>query len=137
MEFEFKLHHVQSMPVTCGRSVVFSGYSGFRYDITGILLKVALNTKILTQLSRAEVWDPINRFNPAMFLCLSQFRIWISIVIGSCYQLVSGKMQNLVILCNFHSCPERCTFSSFYLYWCCWGFVLFCFCFCFWNVFFF
>jgi hypothetical protein len=36
--------------VTCGRLVVFSGYSGFlpnktdRHDITEILLKVALNT---------------------------------------------------------------------------------------------
>jgi len=30
--------------VTCGRSVVFSGFSGFRHDIAEILLKVALNT---------------------------------------------------------------------------------------------
>ena len=30
--------------MTCDRSVVFSGYSGFRHDITEILLKVALNT---------------------------------------------------------------------------------------------
>ena len=40
-----------SLSVNCGRSVVFSGYSGFlhkknpgRYDITDILLKVALST---------------------------------------------------------------------------------------------
>ena len=34
-----------SLSVTCRRSVVFSGYSGFlRHDITEILLKVALNT---------------------------------------------------------------------------------------------
>ena len=33
------------MSVTCDRSVVFSGYSGFlRHDITEILLKVVLNT---------------------------------------------------------------------------------------------
>jgi len=30
--------------VTCDRSVVFSGYSGFHHDITEILLKVALIT---------------------------------------------------------------------------------------------
>jgi len=29
--------------MTCDRSVVFSGYSGFRHHITEILLKVALN----------------------------------------------------------------------------------------------
>ena len=35
---------VYNMSVTCGRSVVFTGYSGFLHDITEILLKVALNT---------------------------------------------------------------------------------------------
>jgi len=30
------------------------------------------------QLSRGEVWDLINRFNPATFLCLYQARSWIS-----------------------------------------------------------
>jgi hypothetical protein len=41
----------KSLSVTCGRSVVFSGYAGFTinktdcHDITEILLKVALNTK--------------------------------------------------------------------------------------------
>jgi hypothetical protein len=41
--------------VTCGRSVVFSGYSGFlhqktdRHDIAEILLKVALKTISLNQ----------------------------------------------------------------------------------------
>jgi hypothetical protein len=30
--------------VTCDRSVVFSGYTGFLHDITEILLKVVLNT---------------------------------------------------------------------------------------------
>jgi hypothetical protein len=36
--------------VTCDRSVVFSGYSGFlRHDITEILLKVALNSITLTR----------------------------------------------------------------------------------------
>jgi len=40
--------------VTCGRSVVFSGYSDFlhhktdRHDITELLLKVKLNTITLT-----------------------------------------------------------------------------------------
>jgi hypothetical protein len=39
--------------VTCGRSVVFSGYSGFIcHDITEILLKVSLNTVTLTPQSR-------------------------------------------------------------------------------------
>ena len=44
-----------SLSVTCGRSVVFSGYSGLLHQkktdchyITGILLKVALNTMTLT-----------------------------------------------------------------------------------------
>ena len=42
------------MPVTCDRSVIFSGHSGLfhnktdRYSITEILLKVALNIKTLT-----------------------------------------------------------------------------------------
>ena len=41
--------------MTCGRSVVFSGYSGFlpnktdRHDITDIVLKVALSTIAITQ----------------------------------------------------------------------------------------
>jgi len=45
---------VYSLSVTCGRSVIFSGYSGFlRHDITEILLKVALNIiKQPTKLSR-------------------------------------------------------------------------------------
>jgi hypothetical protein len=33
-----------NLSVTCGRSVVLSGYSGYLHDITEILLKVALNT---------------------------------------------------------------------------------------------
>ena len=37
-------HYVIKLSVTFGRSVVFSGYSGFLHDITEILLKVALNT---------------------------------------------------------------------------------------------
>ena len=50
--------------VTCGRSVVFSGYSGFLHqynwphDITEILLTVALNTNTLTPYTwhRCHVW---------------------------------------------------------------------------------
>jgi isocitrate dehydrogenase len=41
-------HYVIHLSVTCDRSVVFSGYSGFNktdhHDMTEILLKVALNT---------------------------------------------------------------------------------------------
>ena len=33
------------------------------------------------QLSRGGGWDPINRLNPATFLCLAQHRIWISNII--------------------------------------------------------
>ena len=33
------------------------------------------------QLSRREGWDPINQFNPATCLCLSQAKTWISNVI--------------------------------------------------------
>jgi hypothetical protein len=33
------------------------------------------------QLSREEGWDPINRFNSAILLCLSQARTWISNVV--------------------------------------------------------
>ena len=46
--------------MTCDRSVVFSGYSGFstnrtdRYDIAEILLKVALNTITLTKLMTGD-----------------------------------------------------------------------------------
>jgi hypothetical protein len=37
------------LSVTCDRSVVFSGYSGFlHHDITEIVLKVLLNTITLT-----------------------------------------------------------------------------------------
>jgi len=32
-------------------------------------------------LARADGWDPINRFNSATFVCLSQARTWISNVI--------------------------------------------------------
>jgi len=48
--------YVIKFTVTCGRSVVFSGYSGFlhnktdRHNITEILLKVVLNTITLTLL---------------------------------------------------------------------------------------
>jgi hypothetical protein len=43
-----------------------------------------------------ECWDPINLFNPATFLCLSQVRDWISI--GICCDshlppLISDKQQ--------------------------------------------
>jgi hypothetical protein len=36
--------------VTCGRSLVFPGSSGFRHEIAKILLKVELNTITLTLL---------------------------------------------------------------------------------------
>ena len=47
-------NYVISLSVICGKSVVFSGYSGFLHRktdphyITDILLKVALNTLALT-----------------------------------------------------------------------------------------
>ena len=41
-------HYVINLLVTCGRSVVFSGYSTNRHDITEILLTVALSTIIIT-----------------------------------------------------------------------------------------
>jgi len=53
------------------------------------------------QLSRGERWDPINRFNPAPFLCLSQAKTWISNVI--CQSLLcsvsSVKMRDDCSFC--------------------------------------
>ena len=44
------------------------------------------------QLSRVERWDPINWFDPATFLCLSQTLTWVSIV--TCHVLyVSGEFS--------------------------------------------
>jgi len=37
------------------------------------------------QSSRGEGCDPINRFNPAIYLCLSQARTWISNDICRCH----------------------------------------------------
>jgi hypothetical protein len=47
-----------SLSLTCGRSVVFSWYSGFHHNITQILLKVALNTLILRS-SKGYQWPLI------------------------------------------------------------------------------
>jgi hypothetical protein len=48
--------------VTCGRSVVFSGYSTNKtdhHDIAEILLKVALNTMTLTLILKLrKIWNP-------------------------------------------------------------------------------
>jgi len=43
-----------------------------------------------------RVWDPINRFNPVTFLCLSQARAWISNVIisFSFFQWVKVRGEN-------------------------------------------
>jgi len=41
------------------------------------------------QLSGQGGWDPINRFNPATFVCLSHARIWISNNIWRCLFLCS------------------------------------------------
>ena len=38
-------HYIIKFVSACNWSVVFSGYSGYRHDITELLLKVALNTK--------------------------------------------------------------------------------------------
>ena len=44
------------------------------------------------QLSRVEGWDPINWFDPATFLCLSQTLTWVSII--TCHVLfVSGDFS--------------------------------------------
>jgi hypothetical protein len=88
------------------------------------------------QLSRGEGWDPINRFNPATFLCLSQARTWISNVIcwHSC-GLFCVQWVHLCYFCwywwnwwpslfklsfhipphlgiSFHSCLEPCRLSK-------------------------
>ena len=47
---------------------------------------------ICAGLSRVEGWDPINWFDPATFLCLSQTLTWVSIV--TCHVLyVSGEFS--------------------------------------------
>ena len=51
------------------------------------------------QLSRGEGWDPINRFNSATFLCLSQARTWISNVI--CWHSCGLFCVQWVHLCYF------------------------------------
>ena len=57
--------------VTCGRSVVFSGYSAnktVRHNITAILLKVALSTIPLTLKRVGWEWNLIDWVNTAIFV---------------------------------------------------------------------
>jgi len=60
-----------------------------------------LSFNVLTleiQLSRRNGWDPINRFNPAIFfLCLFQSRIWISNI--PCHSVSS---INMIRECGFY-----------------------------------
>jgi hypothetical protein len=43
-------------------------------------------------MSSGDVWDSINRFNPATFLCFSQARIWICSVICRGLSCVQGVL---------------------------------------------
>jgi len=51
------------------------------------------------QLSRGEGWDPINRFNPATFLCLFKARTWIFNV--SCCSLFYVQWVEVIGGCSF------------------------------------
>ena len=51
------------------------------------------------QLSRGEGWDPINRFNPATSLCLSQARTWISNIMLLSLIFVFNELRWEVIVC--------------------------------------
>ena len=54
-----------SLLVTCDRSVVFSGYSGFytnktdHHTLTYLLLKAALSTMNQPTLEKCEIWNHV------------------------------------------------------------------------------
>jgi len=66
----------------CDRLVVFSGYSGFRYDITEIMLKVALHT--INQTNQPKKKSCFNLKLPVFYLyemifindCLLKKNFW-------------------------------------------------------------
>jgi hypothetical protein len=62
------------------------------------------------QLLRGESWDPINLFNLATFLCLSQAGIWISNIICHglfCAQWVQLRWEVIVQMSNFSAISWR------------------------------
>jgi hypothetical protein len=103
--------------VTCGRSVVYSGYSGFLHqwtdihDIPEILLKVALNTITLTSeiiillnldLDNLIIWDEVPIMveiaicsNKSRFL-LERFYCWIQFIL-----VITNKMKTNNLRTNF------------------------------------
>ena len=116
-----------NLSVTCDRSVVFSGYSGFLHDITEILLKVALNTINQTKPHFVEsyVKRSLLGYRSILYLklllilyFLNQLNNYISIIIPHFHSLnsllVKSIKPNVVISgCNqFNGCLFRLDFCS-------------------------
>ena len=121
-----------NLSVTCDRSVVFSGYSGFLHDITEILLKVGLNTINQTKPHFVEsyVKKSLLGYRSILYLklllilyFLNQLNNYISIIIPHFRSLnsllVKSIKPNVVISgCNqFNGCLFQLDFcNSFFIF---------------------
>ena len=101
-------HYVISLSVTCGRSVVFSGYSVTnktdRQEITEILLKVALN--IINHINR---WGYFELYTEIKFGLLLYFQY------ATCLGKKKTKYECSIVnlnLCTFELYKsQNCTFT--------------------------
>ena len=85
-------HHIQTIHIDTGKSIYLA-------TVCGRLFIYVLPLE--TPLSRGNGWNHNNRFNNATFLCLSQYKTWISNVISCgfvCIQWVQLRWEVIVRL---------------------------------------
>ena len=86
----------------------------------GFLYRLFISVLLLEfQLSRWEGWDLMNRFNPTIYVCLSQASIWISNVTSvQCVQLRWEVIVRFVDICEIDDHFLWCLCYSIFTFMC-------------------